>query len=263
MPIHITGAYQDEQTGPRGPTHLWEQVPGVPKRLVLTNGDHNTPEHRVPGPEVWADRKAWIDHFMGVKASSRFGTVAQDKTSVTTLLETHRTRPASSCPTAASTSHDVPARDSRRGPNYYLRAGRRLSTTAQPGATEAPSDSYVSAIRRQAWSYQAGPELRPAVHDGRRTRRAALPHRADDARTPRSSGRSPRRCSSRRRARRHRAVRAADRRGARRQPHLPPARHAEGQPQGHRRDQERLPERALYRPWRPHTNPQLDHARAR
>ena len=40
--MHITGAYQDEQTGPRGPTHLWEQVAGVPKRLVLTNGDHNT-----------------------------------------------------------------------------------------------------------------------------------------------------------------------------------------------------------------------------
>ena len=42
VPIHITGAYQDEQTGPRGPTHLWEQVRGVPKRLILTNGDHNT-----------------------------------------------------------------------------------------------------------------------------------------------------------------------------------------------------------------------------
>ena len=50
VPIHITGAYQDEQTGPRGPTHLWEQVRGVPKRLVLTNGDHNTQNPAYAGP---------------------------------------------------------------------------------------------------------------------------------------------------------------------------------------------------------------------
>ena len=71
VPIHITGAYQDEQTGPRGPTHLWEQVQGVPKRLVLTNGDHNTQNPAYAGPEVWGDRKAWIDHFMGVQRDAR------------------------------------------------------------------------------------------------------------------------------------------------------------------------------------------------
>ena len=37
----------------------------MPKRLVLTNGDHNTQNPAYAGPEVWADRKAWIDHFMG------------------------------------------------------------------------------------------------------------------------------------------------------------------------------------------------------
>ena len=34
-PIHMSGAFQDEQTGPRFP-HLWEVIPsGVPKRLQM------------------------------------------------------------------------------------------------------------------------------------------------------------------------------------------------------------------------------------
>src|SRR4051794_35300438 len=42
VPLHITGAYQDEQTGPRGPTHLWEQAKNAPyRRLLLLNGNHD------------------------------------------------------------------------------------------------------------------------------------------------------------------------------------------------------------------------------
>ena len=65
VPIHITGAHQDEQTGPRGPTHLYESIQGVPKRLVLTNGDHGTGSTAAGGlPEIRADRKAWLDHWV-------------------------------------------------------------------------------------------------------------------------------------------------------------------------------------------------------
>ena len=43
VPIHISGAYQDEQTGPRGPYHLFEAVDNAPVRgLLMTNGDHGT-----------------------------------------------------------------------------------------------------------------------------------------------------------------------------------------------------------------------------
>jgi len=42
VPIHIVGAYQDEQTGPRGQTHLFERVSGVPKRLFLSNDTPDT-----------------------------------------------------------------------------------------------------------------------------------------------------------------------------------------------------------------------------
>ena len=62
MPIHIVGAYQDEQTGPRGQTHLFERIGGVPKRLMLTNGDHDTESTADYGvPDIRNDRKAWLD----------------------------------------------------------------------------------------------------------------------------------------------------------------------------------------------------------
>ncbi|HEV7887399.1 MAG TPA: CocE/NonD family hydrolase, partial [Acidimicrobiales bacterium] len=54
VPIHITGAYQDEQTGPRGPTHLWQASVNAPfRRLVLLNGNHDAQNPGLTGPEVW------------------------------------------------------------------------------------------------------------------------------------------------------------------------------------------------------------------
>lgn len=57
-PIQINQQYQDEQTGPRGGYILWQNVPrGVPKRLVLSNGQHN--------PNDPADDKgAWLDCWL-------------------------------------------------------------------------------------------------------------------------------------------------------------------------------------------------------
>ncbi len=166
VPTHITGAYQDEQTGPRGPTHLWENVQGVPKRLVLTNGDHNTQNPAYAGPEVWTDRKAWIDHFMGVAADARFGTVAEDRTSVTVLLETHRDGAdvLVSNGRIESTTFPLPNTAWTR---YHLRSGGRL-TPAVPGAGETGFTTYASGSRRQAWSYQAGPSFGPpfSTEDG-------------------------------------------------------------------------------------------------
>jgi putative CocE/NonD family hydrolase len=159
VPMHITGAYQDEQTGPRGPTHLWEQVRGVPKRLVITNGDHNTQNPAYTGPEVWADRKAWVDHFMGVQANPAFGTVTQDKTSVKTLLELHRDANGTLVPNAKINSTRFPL-ESTVWTNYYLRGNQLLAKSA-PSVFDAPSDTYLSGSRRQAWSYQAGPAFGP------------------------------------------------------------------------------------------------------
>jgi pimeloyl-ACP methyl ester carboxylesterase len=59
VPIHIVGAYQDEQTGPRGQAHFFERIGGVSKRLILTNGDHNTESTADYGVgDIRNDRKA-------------------------------------------------------------------------------------------------------------------------------------------------------------------------------------------------------------
>ena len=68
VPVHITSAYQDEQTGPRGPTYVFDQLSNsISKRLVLSNGVHgtNTEDH------VFKDRIAWMDYWMLNKSSRR------------------------------------------------------------------------------------------------------------------------------------------------------------------------------------------------
>jgi len=54
-PIQINQQYQDEQTGPRGGYILWQDIPaGIPKRLVLSNGQHNPNDPAL-------DKLAWLD----------------------------------------------------------------------------------------------------------------------------------------------------------------------------------------------------------
>ena len=62
VPVHIVGAYQDEQTGARGPTHVWERIT-TPKRLVLTNGNHNT-AGLYANTDVSRDRIDWLNHYL-------------------------------------------------------------------------------------------------------------------------------------------------------------------------------------------------------
>lgn len=152
VPIHITGAYQDEQTGPRGPTHLWEKVQGVPKRLLITNGNHDTQNPAYTGPEVYGDRKAWIDHWLrGVDGG--FGALAAKKTSVRTLLEYHRNSAGTLQSNGVINSARFPL-ETTTWTDWHLRGTGLLSTT--PAAAGEGSDMYVSGSPRQGWSYQAG-----------------------------------------------------------------------------------------------------------
>ncbi|MDQ3645765.1 MAG: CocE/NonD family hydrolase [Actinomycetota bacterium] len=139
VPIHITGAYQDEQTGPRGPTHLWEAVSGVSKRLVITNGDHGTNT----GPEeVWKDRRAWMDRWV------RGAGANYPRTSVTTFFDMVEGRAGTRLD-----SRTFPL-ESTDWTDLFLRADGALSTKAP--AKDEGSDLYISGSPRQAWSYQAG-----------------------------------------------------------------------------------------------------------
>jgi predicted acyl esterase len=61
VPVHVTAAYQDEQTGGRGPTNVFDHLPaGIAKRLVLVNGEHGTQTD----PYLMKDRAAWLDHWL-------------------------------------------------------------------------------------------------------------------------------------------------------------------------------------------------------
>jgi putative CocE/NonD family hydrolase len=149
VPTHITGAYQDEQTGPRFP-HLFELVRGVPKRMVMSNGDHGTQQ----SPMAMADRVRWMDHWMrGVGGG--FGTLEQDRTSVRTLFEVHATRDGLA-PNGVKRSKTFPLEDTS-WMDWFLRAEGGL--TLEPPTAAEGSDTYLSGSPRQSWSYQAGPTV--------------------------------------------------------------------------------------------------------
>ena len=145
-PLHITGAYQDEQTGPRGPTHLWEQATGRPKRLLLLNGDHNAQNPAYAGEEVWSDRKGWIDHF------TRGGGERPGETSVTVLWEVHR-NDAGELVSNGRTDDNTWPLSATAFRDWYLQPANGLAE-APAGPASYP---WVAGSPRQSWSYQAGP----------------------------------------------------------------------------------------------------------
>ena len=153
VPIHITGAYQDEQTGPRFP-HLFEMVQGVPKRMILTNGDHGTD---TDPPAIWKDRRAWLDQWVrGIDKG--FGTLSQDGSSVTTFFEMHRNAQGTLVPNGRKDSATFPLEDTN-WTKYFLHQGSKLNKT--PPSGEEAADHYLSGSPRQSWSYQAGPGFGP------------------------------------------------------------------------------------------------------
>ena len=145
VPIHISGAYQDEQTGPRGPYHLFEEVVNAPvRRLLMTNGDHGTQQD---GKFLEPDRKAFLDRFL----MNRGG--YYPPSSVATYLE--NLQGEDDVPVVKN-NRWFPLEDTRWD-DLYLRGDGSL-TEELPGKDEG-SAMYVSGSPRQsAWSYQAGHE---------------------------------------------------------------------------------------------------------
>ena len=153
VPIHLTGAFQDEQTGPRF-AHLWEAIPdGIPKRLLQLNGDHGS---QVGPDEAWSDRKAWMDYWMrGVPHPNV--DVAARPVSVRTLFEMHDT-PEGTVSNGSKESDGFPLPDTSWTP-FYLGPDAALSPAETPEGTAA----YVSGTKRQSWFYDAGPGFGPPL----------------------------------------------------------------------------------------------------
>ena len=163
VPIHITGMWNDEQTGDRGTARLWQELrPGLPKRLLQSNGNHDT---NVIARETWADRKAWMDYWMrGITPDPSWGMTTPDggikPASVRTLFELHPNDDGALVSNGHYDATNWPL-DGTRWSTYFLCSGKRLSTNS--ARCDEGSDSYLSGTRRQSWLYQAGPEAGPPI----------------------------------------------------------------------------------------------------
>ncbi|MCA1831276.1 MAG: CocE/NonD family hydrolase [Actinomycetota bacterium] len=153
-PIHTAGAFQDEQTGPRF-AHLWETIPNdVPKRLLMSNGNHGT---QVSPKLMWDDRKAWMDFWMRGIADPYVKAPGTMQRSVRTLLELH-----GEDVTGIKDSANFPLEDTTWTP-YYLCAGAdgnvvpgMLSATGCSASDNATSAKYLSGSKRQSWFFETG-----------------------------------------------------------------------------------------------------------
>ena len=162
VPIHITGTFNDEQIGARGTSHLWEELsPGVPKRLLQTNGNHDT---NVLAYETWADRKAWMDYWIrGIAPDASWSMTTPngksvEPASVRTLFELHPDADGELLSNGYHDSSDYPL-DDTRWTTFHLCAGKQLTTDQKK--CETGSNTYLSGTKRQSWLYQAGSDLGP------------------------------------------------------------------------------------------------------
>lgn len=154
VPLHVWGAYQDQETGPRGPAHLWEEVRGVPKRLVLGNGSHDGWR---AVPFVVKDKVDWMDHWMGVRdhGFGRFTRgVASPRyhSSVKALYDL--AGPEGRLVPSSTTSGAHYPFESTGWQEWHLQPGGLLGPARPPAV--GGSDSYLSGTARQSYSYQAG-----------------------------------------------------------------------------------------------------------
>jgi predicted alpha-1,2-mannosidase/putative CocE/NonD family hydrolase len=156
-PFHATTAYQDEQTGPRGGTNVFDHLPSnVPRRLVLLNGDHGS---QTGVPEAAADRKAWLDYWM-LGLEDPYVDPAAQPVSSRVLLEVNNSDPDHLRRSSGEINFKG-AIDGKAFPlpqtqwrDLYFRENATLSWA--PSALADSSSTYLHGSKRQTYSYQAG-----------------------------------------------------------------------------------------------------------
>ncbi len=158
VPVHVTGAYQDEQTGGRGPTHVFDRLPTtVSRRIVLVNGEHGTQTE----DHVWKDRIAWMDYWMLRKQTADLGI----KTGVANLASTFGPRErvtrtsrvilgyqGGGKAVGEIRSDGYPLGQTRFTDAYVTGAGK---LAFQPPLASG-SSTWVNGSRRQSYAYQTG-----------------------------------------------------------------------------------------------------------
>jgi uncharacterized protein len=139
VPVHITAAYQDEQTGGRGPTNVFDHLPaGIPKRLVLVNGEHGTQTD----PHLMQDRAAWLDHWLlGGERPEFIGTTSR-------VLLGYQGEGR----VVGEIASDGFPLGQTRFTDAYVTDGGKLTF----GTPTAGSASWVNGSRRQSYAHLAG-----------------------------------------------------------------------------------------------------------
>jgi putative CocE/NonD family hydrolase len=137
VPVQVTAAYQDEQTGGRGPTNVFDHLGDIPKRLVLVNGEHGTQTD----PHLMKDRRAWIDHWL-------LGTEGPEGTTSRVLLGYQGEGKV----VGEIASDGFPLGQTQFTDAYFNVEGLTLNRAEiEPG-----SASWVNGSRRQAYAHLAG-----------------------------------------------------------------------------------------------------------
>lgn len=158
VPVHVTAAYQDEQTGGRGPTNVFDHLPGgIHRRLVLVNGQHGTQTDR----NLLKDRIAWMDYWMlgrkradlglstgSVTLSKVFGARRTPKRTSRVLLDYQEDGSVA----GELHSNGFPLAETRFTDAYVTGPG---ALWLRPAA-RAGSASWLNGSKRQAYSFQAG-----------------------------------------------------------------------------------------------------------
>ncbi len=159
VPVHITSAYQDEQTGPRGPTNVFDHLSDtISKRLVLVNGVHGTNTNA----DLLKDRIAWMDYWMLDKGSADLGI----KTGNVSLAGTFgpKTTPTETSrvilgyqgggKAVGEVESDGFPLGQTQWTDLYATDGNRLLW--QQEVTEPGTSTWINGSHRQSYSYQAG-----------------------------------------------------------------------------------------------------------
>jgi predicted acyl esterase len=164
-PTQIVTAYQDEQTGPRGGTHVFDRLPqDLTRRLVMLNGDHGSQT----GPaEVTAERRWWMDRFMLDGADPNPGRRPRPWAPGTTLPApafaddgTATSRVLLEVNAGARSNGHV---DSTGFPlaqtqwaDFYFRGNHTLTRDTPLPNEASPASTWFNGSKRQFYSYQAG-----------------------------------------------------------------------------------------------------------
>jgi hypothetical protein len=159
VPVHITSAYQDEQTGPRGATYVYDMLPGsISRRLVLVNGVHGTNTN----DDLFKDRMAWLDYWMLDKSTADLGvkTGTADLGSVfgprTTVTESSRVILGyqGGGKAAGEVKSDGYPLGQTQFTHLFTTGGNRLVWDLN--GAESGTATWINGSHRQSYSYQAG-----------------------------------------------------------------------------------------------------------